>query len=349
MNPEAHLELVLARLEQVKKTREGYMARCPAHEDKTPSLSVGIGENLILLYCWAGCNVNVVMTAVGLRYEDLYYESRHKDDTPAAAKTKPAFTKEKRRALALEANACASRLQDEVETLERLRRERGWTSEALGKLSVGWTGKRLTMLVRDKLGSPHDILLYDPFMKKGRKMLAGEGRSRQPWPAPESVVIEGRSPLYIVEGEGTAISLASLGLPVVSLPGSIGKPTYDPLAPGSWRGVGWHQSWSSRFDTHRFVLIPDCDETGRMLMSAVHYDLNRNSRDEIIYLDISPQNTSGFDVGDWLKPARTVEALQTARKVLEIAVTTLRRAPEQIEDAREIMRSWFKYTTKEAT
>lgn len=317
------------------------MARCPAHEDRSPSLSVSLGDKTILFNCWAGCEINAVREALHLNWEDLFYESR--DPLSAAEpRQKPAFTAERRRSMSLEAQVCSTRLQQDAGTLERLRAERGWAKKALANLGVGWTGKKLTLLSKDKDGEPHDLLLYDPFMRKGRKMLAGEGRSRQPWPPPETVRTKGSSPLYIVEGEGTAISLASLGLPVVGLPGSIGRPSYDPMKTGSWRGVGWHPKWVTRFaGAHKFVVIPDCDEVGRALMLAVNYDLERVG-ETVIYLDLSPANNSGFDVGDWLKPANTLEIRREARSVLELAVTSVQKAPEQADAARDIMRDWYR-------
>ena len=48
---------VLARLRKTRKTKDGWMACCPAHPDTTPSLSVGIGDDgRILLNCFAGCS-----------------------------------------------------------------------------------------------------------------------------------------------------------------------------------------------------------------------------------------------------------------------------------------------------
>ena len=39
----------------------GAMCRCPAHEDRTPSLSVRIGERELLFHCFAGCPTNEVI------------------------------------------------------------------------------------------------------------------------------------------------------------------------------------------------------------------------------------------------------------------------------------------------
>ena len=35
--------------------RSGGMCRCPAHDDRTPSLSVRPGERRLLFHCFAGC------------------------------------------------------------------------------------------------------------------------------------------------------------------------------------------------------------------------------------------------------------------------------------------------------
>jgi putative DNA primase/helicase len=47
------------------------MARCPAHEDRDPSLSVSVKEGRILLHCFAGCSADAVLAAVGLTWRDL--------------------------------------------------------------------------------------------------------------------------------------------------------------------------------------------------------------------------------------------------------------------------------------
>ena len=47
------------------------MARCPAHEDRDPSLSVSVKEGRTLIYCFAGCSADAVLEAVGLTWRDL--------------------------------------------------------------------------------------------------------------------------------------------------------------------------------------------------------------------------------------------------------------------------------------
>lgn len=67
---------LLDRLDKVSQTGEGrWIARCPAHEDKSPSLSVReLDTGIILIKCFAGCGAADVMVAVGLTLADLFPE-----------------------------------------------------------------------------------------------------------------------------------------------------------------------------------------------------------------------------------------------------------------------------------
>lgn len=42
----------------------GGMCRCPAHDDRTPSLSVRPGRSRLLLHCFAGCDVSTILRAL---------------------------------------------------------------------------------------------------------------------------------------------------------------------------------------------------------------------------------------------------------------------------------------------
>ncbi len=67
------LERVLERLERVRRSGKGWTARCPAHEDKFPSLSVSEGaDGRVLLHDHAGCSVEEIVRALGLTTADLF-------------------------------------------------------------------------------------------------------------------------------------------------------------------------------------------------------------------------------------------------------------------------------------
>jgi hypothetical protein len=71
----APLDAVLSRLEGVKGNGTQWKARCPAHPDKVPSLSVGEKDGKILLNCLAGCPIETVLEAAGLEWKDLFTQS----------------------------------------------------------------------------------------------------------------------------------------------------------------------------------------------------------------------------------------------------------------------------------
>jgi len=55
-----------------RRLADGVQVRCPAHEDKEPSLSVRLADARILLHCHAGCSREAVLAALGLSWGDLF-------------------------------------------------------------------------------------------------------------------------------------------------------------------------------------------------------------------------------------------------------------------------------------
>ena len=61
------LENILSDLEGVKRIgATKYMAICPAHSDKVPSLSIGVSDDnqKILLHCFDGCDYQSIIRAI---------------------------------------------------------------------------------------------------------------------------------------------------------------------------------------------------------------------------------------------------------------------------------------------
>ena len=59
-----------------RRAGTGWVARCPAHDDETPSLSIGdAGDQIVLVHCHAGCDQSDVISA--LRSRGLWREGRH--------------------------------------------------------------------------------------------------------------------------------------------------------------------------------------------------------------------------------------------------------------------------------
>ncbi|QNK00980.1 CHC2 zinc finger domain-containing protein [Dyella telluris] len=80
MNP---IDLVLARLDgnKLRQQGKGWVACCPAHDDKNPSLSINLGDDgRVLLNCFGGCSVPQVCSAMGIGLSDLFEKSDWRND-----------------------------------------------------------------------------------------------------------------------------------------------------------------------------------------------------------------------------------------------------------------------------
>ena len=67
-------DALLSLLDHVKRTGQGrWQARCPAHEDRSPSLSIReLGDGRVLVHCFSGCDVYSVLSAVALNIASLF-------------------------------------------------------------------------------------------------------------------------------------------------------------------------------------------------------------------------------------------------------------------------------------
>lgn len=71
-----NVQAILSRLERVRRSGGQWIARCPAHDDKTPSLSVHEENGRVLLHCFAGCTVESICVSLRIKTADLFSEPR---------------------------------------------------------------------------------------------------------------------------------------------------------------------------------------------------------------------------------------------------------------------------------
>lgn len=77
--PETPINHILSRLDGVRETGRGqYLARCPAHDDGKPSLSIRESQSgSVLCFCFAACPTADVLAAIGLEMADLFPHRDH--------------------------------------------------------------------------------------------------------------------------------------------------------------------------------------------------------------------------------------------------------------------------------
>ena len=65
---------ILSRLNKTKQMGQGrWIACCPAHEDKSPSLAIReTDDGTVLLHCYAGCDIASITSALGVSPSELF-------------------------------------------------------------------------------------------------------------------------------------------------------------------------------------------------------------------------------------------------------------------------------------
>ncbi len=252
------LQEFLDGLQNVKGGPTQYTARCPAHDDRHNSLSVGTGEDgRILLRCHAGCETAAVLAALGRKPSDLFPAALY--HTTTGAKTKAPAVPKKSPLL-----PPPSRAQGEVHMQNTAERAGGEVNLQNCKSSQDFPKFREVVY-------PYTLADGTPLFETVRLPQPGGGKrffqrrkdesgklvynlsGVQPvlyrLPALRDELEAGRGAVYVCEGEKDADILAGLGLCA----------TTSPMGAGKWRAEYTDMLSGARMVT----VLPDNDKPGR--------------------------------------------------------------------------------------
>lgn len=260
----APIDVVLPRLTLVKASgKRAWIARCPAHEDRTPSLSITEGrDGRVLLNCHAGCAAAAVVAAIGLTMSDLFPPS---------------------------ANGAAYSASEEA-PLKRT------TTFVKSYDYVDADAKLLYQVCR----------FVDEQGKKTFRQRRPDDRGGWIWQLgetplvlyrlPETIdAIEHGRPIFIVEGEKDADTLAELGY----------------AATTSARGAGkWSEQYSATLTGAHVVILPDNDDPGRSHAEQVAASCTAAGAASVKVVALEGLPPKG-DVSDWL-PGHSVDEFDAA-------------------------------------
>jgi len=177
-------------------------------------------------------------------------------------------------------------------------RTRRWTRAVLEDIGVGFDSERYVLPVRDADGALVGTVRYLPPQLRGEqvKLTADKGSRRELFPAPESEAPD----VVLVEGEATALTARSAGLAAIAVPGS-----------GAWR-----PEWARRLaPLSPILIVPDCDDVGRGAARTWAAELHAAGA-VVRILDIAPERSDGYDVGDLLAEASTPDELRRAGRLI---------------------------------
>src|SRR5262245_12780861 len=84
-------QIITATKATPNKGGNGWKGHCPAHQDKTPSLSISQGlDTRILLNCHRKCDIDSICAALNITKADLYPPQKSSGNS-----TKPSYTIDK--------------------------------------------------------------------------------------------------------------------------------------------------------------------------------------------------------------------------------------------------------------
>jgi len=287
------VELVLSKLPQAKRDGKGWMALCPAHDDRRPSLRVTAGDDgRALVHCHAGCTPEAVVGALGLTLADLMpmndMESGRRTKFKSTRKLGPdEGRRNERRGYAT--------ADDAIAEMERRH----------GPSSARWTyhdaaGEPVGVIVRWDTPVGKDIR---PVSKTAKGWIVeGMPQPRPLYRLPE-LLARPAERVYVTEGEKAADAAASIGLLATTSPHgceSAGKANWRPLA------------------GREVVILPDNDDAGRKYARDVASILVKQDRATRVTIVELPDLPAKGDIYDWLEAhdASEPEALRTRIEAL---------------------------------
>lgn len=235
----------------------GWACRCPAHDDQSPSLSIHAGDDgRALVKCHAGCSVNDVCGALGLRPADLFAPdpSRRNGHAPKTRRRGDGDETSQKPArdggsvtVASDANPNAGgrtfpSARDAVAELERRHGPRSatWRYHNAGGDPVG-------LVVRWNTPTGKDVRPVSRLADGSGWIIGGMPTLRPLYGLPDLLATPAGSRVYVTEGEKAADAARAVGLVATTSPHgseSAGKADWSPVA---GRDV---------------VILPDHDDAG---------------------------------------------------------------------------------------
>jgi len=269
----------LKRLEGVRKSGNGYMALCPAHDDHEPSLSITQAEDRILINCFAGCNAQDVVKSLGLEMKDLLCD---------AAVRQPA----QRRGCTLAAYAAERKLDSKLLREWGVRQDKYFGNPCLLIEYRDEHGSHIRTRRRKELHKTQDgpDTRFD-WCKGDRLPLYGLWRLKDF--APQGYVL-------LVEGESDCHACWHCGIPAVGVPGA----------------DTWKPEFAAKLEGRQVYVWHEGDKGGRRLVGLVASDLASAMviRRPDGFKDLSEAHAKGINIARWLQ-AELAKALPIATVV----------------------------------
>lgn len=237
-----------------RKAGAGWCCKCPAHDDRNPSLSIHAGDDgRALVNCHAGCTVDAVCGSIGLRPADLF--------TPDPSRRNGHAPKTRRRGDGDETTPKPARGGDSVTVASDATGGRTFTTarDAVAELerrhgprSTTWTyhdagGDPVGLVVRWNTPTGKDVRPVSRKADGSGWCIGGMPTPRPLYALPDLLATPAGSRVFIVEGEKAADAARAVGLLATTSPHGSKSASKADWSPVAGRDV---------------VILPDHDDAG---------------------------------------------------------------------------------------
>ena len=280
-------------VEQTKATSTGtggqYSGLCPAHNDSSPSLSLTLTEDRILIKCHSGCSINEICSGFGIKKSDLFKKCGPDTKTKSTAHKKNNNV----------------RLNAEEKIVFYSSKHKKRVTENVRYTYHKVDGSVAFYVIRTE---PKD---FRPMTPDGKLSL--DGVERVPYRLPELLQgIKDSKPILLLEGEKDADRATEMGFVTTTFLGGAGK---------------WRDEYREYFKGADVVLIPDNDVSGIEGIKVIAEQLHDTAK-SIRILELPGLgecvDKHGKDFSDWADiDGNTTDVLTEHIKEAEVWITPL--------------------------
>jgi hypothetical protein len=280
------VQAVLDRLEKVRKSGKGWTALCPAHDDRSASLSVGEGQDgRALVTCHANCSFEEIASAIGFAVADFFPPREKPVSFPPPRRVSPNGSHEHATARDVEEPGEDRRNWPIVATYDY--------TDATGAVVFQVLRKEPTIQLE---GKPKKTFVQRRH-ENGAVVWNLDGIAERPlYRLPELTedIALGRT-ILLVEGEKDAETARALGIPATAHAGG---------------AKGWRDEYGKQLAGADVVILPDNDEPGREWAAEAGKSLcDAGAR---VRMFAVPLHEAGADLTDWVRSGADAAKVQRA-------------------------------------
>jgi hypothetical protein len=211
---ERPIDLVVSKLHGVRRSGAGYVALCPYHHDSEPSLSINEGEDgRVLINCFADCEREEIVKAIGLEWKDLFAKSPDGTDRQLRH-LHPTVETDNTSQLDLAALHQTALDKTTLEKIEELAISLGVSVNSLQELQIAWSEPDGCWLFPERDHQKRIIGLMKRFPDGSKRSISGGKRGLY---IPTSFSVR-KSEIIVVEGGSDTAAGLTLGWNVIGRP-----------------------------------------------------------------------------------------------------------------------------------